>query len=49
MKKLEIPDVAKELEEIYKKVDARIAKYGELTCKEIEEVIQEYRRKKGSS
>ncbi|MEM1570243.1 MAG: AbrB/MazE/SpoVT family DNA-binding domain-containing protein [Candidatus Bathyarchaeia archaeon] len=48
LKKLEMPDVAKELEEIYKKVDARIAKYGELTCEEVDEVIQEYRRKKRS-
>jgi len=46
LKKLEIPDVAKELEEIYRKVDARIAKYGELTDEEINEVIEEYRRKK---
>jgi len=49
LKKLEIPDVTKELEEIYRKVDARIAKYGELTDKEINEVIQEHRRKKQAS
>ena len=46
MKKMEIPDVAKELEEIYRRVDARIAKYGELTDEEINEIIQDYRRKK---
>jgi len=45
LKKLEIPDVAKELKEIYRKVDARIAKYGELSDKEINEIIQERRRK----
>jgi AbrB family looped-hinge helix DNA binding protein len=46
MKKIEIPDVAKELEEIYRKVDAKIAKYGELSDEEINEIIQEYRGKK---
>jgi len=49
LKKLEIPDVTKELEEIYRKVDARIAKYGELTDEEINEVIQEHRKKKRAS
>jgi len=49
MKKLEIPDVTKELEEIYRKVDARIAKYGELANEEINEVIQDYRRRKRAS
>jgi len=49
LKKLEIPDVTKELKEIYRKVDVRIAKYGELTDEEINEVIQEYRRKKRAS
>lgn len=43
MKKLEVPDVVKELQEIYKKVDAKIAKYGELTNEEIEAVIQRHR------
>jgi AbrB family looped-hinge helix DNA binding protein len=49
MKKLEVPDVIKELEEIYRRVDARIAKHGELTNEEINEVIQDYRRKKKAS
>ena len=49
LKKMEIPDVTKELEEIYRRVDARIAKYGELTNEEINEVIQDYRRKKRAS
>ena len=43
MKKLEVPDVVKELQEIYKKVDAKIAKYGELTNEEIEAVIRKHR------
>jgi len=46
MKKMEIPDVVKELKGIYKKVDARITKYGELTDREIDEIIQEHRKKK---
>lgn len=36
MKKLEVPDVVKELQKIYKKVDTKIAKYGELTNEEID-------------
>jgi AbrB family looped-hinge helix DNA binding protein len=43
MKKLEVPNVTKELEDLYKRVDKKIAKYGELTNEEINEVIQDYR------
>jgi AbrB family looped-hinge helix DNA binding protein len=43
MKKLEVPDVVKKLQEIYKKVDAKIAKYGELTNEEIEAIIRRHR------
>ena len=46
MKKLEVPNVTKELEDLYKRVDKKIAKYGELTNEEINEVIQNYRTKK---
>jgi len=46
MKKLEVPSVAKELEDLYKRVDEKIAEYGELTNEEINEVIQDYRTKK---
>jgi AbrB family looped-hinge helix DNA binding protein len=46
MKKLEVPDIAKELEAMYKRIDKRIAKYSELTQDEVEEIIQEYRKKK---
>ena len=49
LKKMEIPDVTKELEEIYRRVGAGIGKYGELTNEEINEVIQDYRRKKRAS
>lgn len=49
LKKLEVPDIAKELEAIYKRIDKRIAKYGELTNEEINEIIHEHRRKKRAS
>jgi len=45
MKKLEVPNVTKELEAIYKRVNKKIAKYGELTNAEINEVIQDRRKK----
>jgi AbrB family looped-hinge helix DNA binding protein len=46
MKKLEVPNVTKELEAIYKRVNEKIAEHGELTNEEINEVIQDYRTKK---
>ena len=46
LKKLEVPDIAKELEPIYKRIDKRIAKYGELSNEEINEIIHAHRRKK---
>jgi AbrB family looped-hinge helix DNA binding protein len=49
MKKLNVPDVAKELEALYKRVDKRIVAHGELTNEEINQVIQEYRKKKTTS
>jgi|SRR3972149_6467460 len=49
MKKLEVPDIAKELEAMYRRIDKRVAKYGELTNEEINEIIQDYRRKKRAS
>jgi AbrB family looped-hinge helix DNA binding protein len=49
LKKLEVPDIAKELEAIYKRIDKRIAKYGELTNEKINEIIHEHRRKKRAS
>jgi AbrB family looped-hinge helix DNA binding protein len=49
MKKLEVPDVAKELEALYQRVDKRIAEYGEMNDNEINEIIQDCRRKKTPS
>ncbi len=49
LKKLELPDIAKELEAMYTRINKRIAKYGELTNEEINEIIHEHRRKKRAS
>ena len=46
LKKFEEPDLSKEIEAMYKRVDERIAKYGELTQDEIEKEIQKYRKEK---
>ena len=46
MKKMEIPDVAKDLERLYAKVDRKVAKYGPLSDEEIDEIIQAGRRKR---
>lgn len=47
MKKLELPDIGKELEAMYRRIDRRMAKYGELTQEEVEGEIQRYRTEKG--
>jgi AbrB family looped-hinge helix DNA binding protein len=46
LKKLSIPDKTRELQEIYKRVDERISKYGELSEEEINTIIQKYRKQK---
>jgi len=46
MKKLEVPDLVKELKELYERIDARIAKYGELSDEKINEIVQKYRKPK---
>ena len=48
LRKFEEPDLSKELEAIYRRVDERIAKYGELTQDDIEEEIQKYRKEKAA-
>jgi antitoxin PrlF len=48
LKKIEVPGVEKKLREMYRRIDRRIAKYGELTQEEIEEEIQRYRKAKRS-
>jgi AbrB family looped-hinge helix DNA binding protein len=49
LKKFVEPDLSKETEAMYKRVDERIAKYGELSNDEINEVIHEHRAKKRHS
>jgi AbrB family looped-hinge helix DNA binding protein len=46
MKKIRIPDRVKELEQLYKKIDAKIPMYGELSEEEINAIVQKYRRQK---
>jgi AbrB family looped-hinge helix DNA binding protein len=48
MKKMEIPDVARDLERLYKKIDRKVAKYGPLSDDDIDQIIQESRRKRRS-
>jgi AbrB family looped-hinge helix DNA binding protein len=48
LKKFVEPDFSKELEAMYKRVNERIAKYGELTQDDIEEEIQKYRKEKAA-
>lgn len=46
MKKLSLGDVEKRLQAMYKRIDKRIAKYGELTEEEIQREIEKYRAEK---
>jgi len=49
MKKLEVPDVLKDLERIYRRVDERAKKLGTLSDDEIESIVQESRKKRRTS
>lgn len=46
MKKMEIPDVAKDLERLYARIDKKVAKYGPLSDEDINHIMQEIRRKR---
>ena len=46
MKKMEIPNVIKDLENLYRKVDQKVKKYGPLSDEEINLIIQHSRRKR---
>ena len=46
MKKMEISDLLRDLKELYKRVDARTAKYGRISEEEILREIEEYRSEK---
>lgn len=45
MKKLDFERERMELERLFKRVDRRIRKYGEMTQEEIDQVIHDYRAK----
>jgi AbrB family looped-hinge helix DNA binding protein len=46
MKKMEIPNVIKDLEDLYRRVDQKVKKYGPLSDKEINGIIQKSRKKR---
>lgn len=46
LKKLTLPDIRKEMQELWKDVNKRIAKYGEMTEEEIQAEIEKYRAEK---
>ena len=46
LKRFEEPDLSKELEAMYKRVDEKLQKYGELSNDEINEIIHEHRQTK---
>ncbi len=48
LRKFEEPDLSKELEAMYKRIDERIAKHGEISNNGINQIIHEHRRKKRS-
>ena len=45
MKKLDLEHERRELESIFKRVEKRIEKYGEMTEEEIDQIIHDYRAK----
>jgi AbrB family looped-hinge helix DNA binding protein len=45
MKKLDLEQERRELETLFKRVDKRIRKYGEMTEEEIDQIIHDYRAK----
>jgi len=45
MKKMNVPDVVKDLQNLYKKLDTKITKFGELSEKEIDNIIQSERKR----
>jgi len=46
LKKIQVPDASKNLDEMYARIEERIKEHGELTQHEIEDEIQKYRRRK---
>lgn len=48
MKKIDIPDVVKDLERLYARIDKKVAKYGPLSDADIDNIISEARRKRNA-
>jgi antitoxin PrlF len=46
LKKLTLPDVKKEMQSLWKEIDARTAKHGQVSEKEIQQEIKKYRSEK---
>ncbi len=46
MKKMEIPDVVEDLKALYREIQPKIAKYGQLSEAEIESIVQRHRKQK---
>ncbi|MGI0083339.1 MAG: AbrB/MazE/SpoVT family DNA-binding domain-containing protein [Nitrosopumilaceae archaeon] len=44
MKKMDIPDIVRDLKSIYRKVDARAAKYGRMSDEQINDMVQKHRK-----
>ena len=49
MKKIKVQDSAEELRELYERIDARVARYGGLSEKEIDEIIRKHREHRARS
>lgn len=43
LKKLALPDMKKEMQELWRDIDKRIEKYGEMSGEEINNVVRKYR------
>jgi len=46
LKKLTLPDMKKEMHSLWKEIDVKIAKYGGMTEKEVQQEIERYRSEK---
>jgi AbrB family looped-hinge helix DNA binding protein len=46
LRKLTLPDLNREMQELWKEIDRKIAKYGEMSEEEIQSIIGKYRSQK---
>lgn len=46
LKKLTLPDIRKEMQDIWKEIDKKIAQYGEMSEEQIQAAIEKYRKEK---